>query len=105
MPKNEVNLRAADVKLRAMPLTRSLLKQSRRLTSLPNDFMERDAEGKVTGNVGQEYCIGYVHGSVLQEEHGFFILFVKNGDLFRYMHYDTGSFFKNHGWMRRIYIP
>ena len=93
----DVNLKSADIKLRSMPLTRSLLKQAKKLEKIPGKFRIETEEG---GKLNPQYCIGYVHGSVVGDEFSLIVLFVYEGDLFTY----NWPGFKPESWCKRIYV-
>lgn len=75
-----VELRAATVALRSFQLTRSLIKQAKRLRAIPKEFRESESAAEVN-----DKCVGWVRGSAIgEDEFTNYLLFVHDGDLYIY---------------------
>ena len=92
-----VELRSATLELRSYKLTRSLLKQAKKLNSLGEPFQVKVGDGY---ELNQDYCVGYIHGSVLGDEFSLYVIFVKDGDLYLF----NWPGFKPPPWCKRIYV-
>lgn len=75
----EVSVRRATVQVRQVRLTQALLRQVRRMGSVPAKFREPGGN-----RLRPEYAVGWVHGSLLDDRHTRFVLFEDDGDLFLY---------------------
>jgi hypothetical protein len=74
----DVNVRMADLQIRTTRLTRALLKQFRRLQSIPRDWTDG-------GRLKLDHVVGWFHGSVLGDEFALYTLLTdKKGDYFVY---------------------
>ena len=127
----EVKVAGATLELRTMKLTRALLKQFRVLRALPDKFRaglseserirkaELDSkaewtpeEQKERGELAEKYvssaklnpdfCVGWVHGSVLGEEGRSAVVFLKDGDGYLYKVYDYH--WKPESWCKQLYL-
>lgn len=73
----QVDLRSSEVKLRSFTLNRSVIRQAKRLRSIPKEFRD--------GSDVNDKCVGYVHGSAIgEDEHTLYLLFVHEDDLYLY---------------------
>lgn len=74
---SEVKVRQAEVTVRTVKLSKALLKQVSQIRSVPKGALQ---EG--TSLLNPEYVVGWIHGSVLGDEFGRYVLFQKDGDLY-----------------------
>ena len=100
----EVKATTAKLELRTLKLTKGLLKQFRKLRSIPEKFRVKQQDSS-DWTFDPKYLVGWFHGSVLNDEYGCFLLFQDDtGDCYLYSWPGFGNEAKNYGGAKQIYI-
>lgn len=68
----DVQVRSVTLEVRSARLTKPLLKQFRKLSSIPSEWCA-EPNGEVT-KLKPEHVVGWFHGSVLGEEHATYVI-------------------------------
>lgn len=84
MSKTEVEVRTAEVTVRSLRITRSLIKQFRVLRSIPLEWMDQ-------GKIIAKYVVGWLDGSVREGDCSRYLLLQKDGDCYLHGYYMIGS--------------